>query len=54
MAALRDIDKLQNMVIEAVNAGLAQEETEEDEEIDIGLIELQKKTAKAGSRGRST
>lgn len=54
VAALRDIDKLQNMVIEAINAGLAQEETEEDEEIDIGLIELQKKTAKAGLRERST
>lgn len=46
VAAMRDIKVLQDMVIEAVNVGLEQEEVDEDREIDLGLIELQKKTAK--------
>ena len=44
VASIRDIAVLQNMVIEAVNLGLDQEETDENREIDIGLIEFQKKT----------
>lgn len=43
VAAMRDIKVLQDMVIEAVNVGLEQEEVDEDREIDLGLIELQKK-----------
>lgn len=44
VAAMRDIEILQNAVIEAVNCGLAQEEADENREIDLGLIEFQKKT----------
>lgn len=45
-AAVRDIAALQDMVIEAINRGLEQAETDEDQEIDLGLIEFQKKTVK--------
>ena len=45
IAAVRDVTVLQDMVIEAVSRGLEQEETDESEEIDLGLIEFQKKTA---------
>lgn len=48
VAAIRDIAVLQDMVIEAVNLGLEQEETDEDREIDLGLIEFQKKTDNPG------
>lgn len=44
ISAVRDIAVLQNMVIEAVNLGLDQEEADENREIDLGLIEFQKKT----------
>lgn len=44
VASLQDIQLLQTLVIEAVNRGLSQEEADEDREIDLGLLELQKKT----------
>lgn len=46
-AAIRDIEMLQRVVMEAINIGLSQEEG--DDEIDLGLIEFQKKTAKTRS-----
>lgn len=48
IAAIRDISVLQDMVIEAVNLGLEQEEADENREIDLGLIEFQKKTGNPG------